>query len=155
MNPSLNFLPMTEAHLEDVLSIENQSFVSPWSQVGFEKALDQGLNYVFENVNGQLVGYACVLKLFGEVELLKICIAPAFRGQGLGEVAMRLLISFLSELAGIERVLLEVRVSNASARGLYQKMGFKNVGLRKGYYAAEGRGDNAREDAVLMSRNLP
>ncbi|MBL0211505.1 MAG: GNAT family N-acetyltransferase [Holophagaceae bacterium] len=69
----------------------------------------------------------------GEAELLRIAVAPGRRGQGLGRT---LLLACEAELnrMGIATLLLEVRVSNAPARGLYESAGWRQDGLRKAYY---------------------
>ncbi|MDX8408249.1 MAG: hypothetical protein R8L58_07680 [Mariprofundaceae bacterium] len=54
--------------------------------------------------------------------------------------------------AGMLKVLLEVRASNQAARSLYAGLGFRENGLRKGYYSADSHG--LREDAVLMTLPL-
>jgi ribosomal protein S18 acetylase RimI-like enzyme len=55
-----------------------------------------------------------------------------------------------SRQAGMEAVFLEVRPSNLHAIALYQSVGFVTVGLRKGYYQAEG----GREDALVLKLEL-
>ena len=48
----------------------------------------------------------------------------------------------------MERIFLEVRVSNTPAIALYEKMRFENLGIRKNFY------DHPREDAYIMSCEL-
>jgi len=81
-----------------------------------------------------------------EAELLRIAVDPAQRGLGL---ARTLLQGCETELAtaGIRDLHLEVRVSNAAARGLYAGAGWRESGLRKSYYR-DG------EDAVLYAKRL-
>jgi ribosomal-protein-alanine N-acetyltransferase len=71
-----------------------------------------------------------------EIEILNIAVAPAFRRRGIAK-------ALLDGLPKAE-VFLEVRESNAAARGLYQAVGFREVGLRRGYY------QNPSEGAVVM-----
>ncbi|MNR67441.1 ribosomal-protein-alanine N-acetyltransferase [compost metagenome] len=54
-----------------------------------------------------------------------------------------------SAFLGAIRITLEVRASNYVAQNLYEKLGFRSVGVRRGYYT-----DN-REDAVVMWADLP
>ena len=87
-----------------------------------------------------------VLRLAHEAELLRIAVDPARRGEGL---AKALLGAAEAELAvlGIQELHLEVRVSNAAARRLYEAGGWRETPLRKGYYR-DG------EDAALYAKRL-
>ena len=87
-----------------------------------------------------------VLRLAREAELLRVAVDPARRGEGL---AKALLAAAEAELAplGIRDLHLEVRVSNAAARALYEACGWRASGLRKGYYR-DG------EDAALYAKRL-
>jgi ribosomal protein S18 acetylase RimI-like enzyme len=82
----------------------------------------------------------------GEAELLRIAVDPAHRGQGLGRTLLEACQREL-EAEGLERLYLEVRVSNAAAIRLYGACGWKRCGLRSGYYS-DG------EDAVLYRREF-
>lgn len=81
-----------------------------------------------------------------EAELLRIAVDPARRGQGLARTLLRACEAELAVL-GIRDLHLEVRVSNAAARSLYAGAGWRESGLRKGYYR-DG------EDAVLYAKRL-
>ena len=52
---------------------------------------------------------------------------------------------------GAQWLWLEVRVSNARAKAVYERYGFRHVGTRRNYYPADG---SAREDAIVMSLAL-
>ena len=125
--------------------------LSPWL-----RALDEG---TFGEAWGELEPHEAVWMIEGaafarwslvdaakEAELLRIAVDPARRGQGL---ARTLLTACEAELAtaGIRDLHLEVRVSNAAARSLYAGAGWRESGLRKGYYR-DG------EDAVLYAKPL-
>ena len=90
------------------------------------------------------VGYVSTWIVWEEAHITAIAVREAYRGRGMGE----LLLAGAIEIAMQEKsrvVTLEVRVSNLSAIALYNKYGFKKVGLRKAYYS-----DN-REDADIMT----
>ena len=97
-------------------------------------------------VEGAAFARWSVLRLAGEAELLRIAVDPARRGEGL---ARALLAAAEAELAalGIQDLHLEVRVSNAAARGLYEACGWAPAGLRKAYYR-DG------EDAAIYRKRL-
>ena len=83
----------------------------------------------------------------GEAQVYNIAIAPEFRREGIGEALLRHMIA-KAEDDGCVLVTLEVRGGNEAAMALYKKLGFREVGRRKGYYAKGG------EDAVLMDLDL-
>ncbi len=99
----------------------------------------------------QWVGFAVLLPLPDEVELLEIVIAIPQQRQGWG----RYLLSQCEAWAiqqGKERMLLEVRVSNQPARGLYQSLGYQEIGRRRGYYPLP---EGGREDGLVLEKILP
>lgn len=154
MNDAFSFFrPMTEADLDWVMATELLAYDFPWSRSGFEKALDDGLSYVFCNSQQRLLGYAFFLTVLDEVHLLNFCVHPRFHRQGIGRCALASLMQHFT-LTDYTRMLLEVRESNP-AIALYQALGFQCDGVRRDYYRAQAfeNGDwvEAREDAILMS----
>jgi len=140
---------MTEADLDAVLRIEREVHAHPWTQGNFGDALrSKYLCKVYEAEKGML-GYAVLMLAVDEAELLDIAIDSRHQRHGLG----RKLLDGMLELArrrDMHRVVLEVRISNTAAIGLYRKAGFADIGLRRDYYPAL----NGREDAILMGREL-
>ena len=128
--------------------IERVSFVSQWSAEEITRDIvsnDRAYVAVAE-INGEAVGYADMWIVAGEAQLFNIVVDPAYRGK---EIAFRLLAHMLKVAAVTCNVItLEVRRSNVPAISLYLKSGFRQVGIRKGYYTDNG------EDAVLMDRGL-
>lgn len=105
-----------------------------------------------------LLGYAIVARLPFDAELQAIGVLPEHRGSGVGFALMKAVLMSAQGWSS-ERLLLEVRVGNLSAIGLYQRSGFSEDGRRKGYYSsAQGcpaaQSAAGREDALLMSRVL-
>lgn len=95
---------------------------------------------------GRLVGYAGVMVNGSEADVQTLAVAPSARGVGLGG---RLLDRLLEQAGehGVRTVLLEVRAGNEAAVGLYRRLGFEQVAVRRGYY-----GPGA--DALIMRRVL-
>jgi len=91
-----------------------------------------------------IVGFAGFWIMADEAHITSIASRKAYRRQGIGEL---LLLSIIDQAAKLKAriVTLEVRASNIVAQSLYYKYGFKQVGLRRGYYM-----DN-KEDAIIMS----
>jgi len=79
-----------------------------------------------------------------EGHIITFAVHPEWRRQHIGE---RLLLAFLDLAAdrGAHEATLEVRLSNLPARRLYEKFGFRPVGLRPRYYSDNG------EDALIMT----
>jgi ribosomal-protein-alanine N-acetyltransferase len=140
---------MGEVDLPDVLSIERASYEFPWTEAIFLDCLRVGYHCLVYDGHRSLQGYGIMSMGAGECHLLNICIHPDHRAQGLGSN----LINHLLEVARqtFARVaLLEVRVSNTIAYELYCRMGFNEIGTRRGYYPAR----RGREDALLLAREL-
>ena len=147
---------MDETDLPKVHAIEEKAYDFPWSLQGFEKSLDQGLNYLLCSQSESILGYCCILPVLDEAHILNFCISPDFQRQGVANEAFTKILSVLQE-SGFSVALLEVRESNRAARCLYEKFGFNEDGVRKGYYRAQvwdealNRVIDTKEDAVLMS----
>lgn len=136
---------MSTADLDEVMEIEEASFTSPWSLASFMHELLQNPRalYLVATSGGRVVGYAGLWLIIDEGHITNIAVHPDYRRTG---VAQRL-IATLAEIGcsqGIKRFTLEVRVSNTPAQTLYNRIGFKPAGIRKGYYL-----DN-HEDALIM-----
>ena len=142
--------PMSLADVDAVLAIEQQVAVVPWTRGHFTDSLKAGYSaWVSRNENG-ISGFALWMLSVDEAHLLNIGALAVHHGQGLG---FRLLQQVLSgaSAAGAKSVFLEVRPGNAAAIRLYHRVGFKQVGRRKGYYPTQGAG---REDALVFSLEM-
>lgn len=140
---------MLESDIDDVLRIEQQVHAHPWTRGNFSDALASGYICKVAELDGQMMGYAVLMQGVDDAELLDIGIAAQYQRRGFGRVLMEVMLVLAREL-GRQRVVLEVRASNAAAIALYRALGFGEIGLRRDYYAAE----NGREDALLMERKL-
>ena len=139
--------PMNETDLDAVLTIEQDSFSTPWRREHFEHEIAAPHSFPFvAECNGVVVGYVCLMSLFEEAQILDIAVAPEQRGRGIARMLMDHAISVAREKKA-EVLALEVRSSNIAAITLYELCGFVRTGLRQKYY--EGR-----DDAVLMEKNL-
>lgn len=151
LQPRLTRRPMTVHDLDAVVAVEAQSYSHPWSRGNFTDSLAAGhLAEVLQDGEGALVGYFIAMKGVDELHLLNITVAPDWQGRGHGQALMAALQQHAQHL-GLASVWLEVRQSNQRARALYRRLGFEEVGLRRAYYPAAVR----REDAVVMSLALP
>ncbi|MGO8754738.1 MAG: ribosomal protein S18-alanine N-acetyltransferase [Gallionellaceae bacterium] len=140
---------MNIADVNDVLRIEQQVHDYPWTRGNFTDALDSGyLCKVFEQ-GGAMLGFVIMMIAPDEMQLLDLGIAAAYQRRGLGRRLLAEAMKIAREM-DMRRILLEVRPSNVAAQGLYFDAGFREIGLRRGYYPAA----NGREDAIVMEREL-
>ena len=132
--------------LEDVCAIEKENFPEdPWSMEGFAAhALREDTVYLVAESDGEIIGYAGALNVTPEADITKVSTKTDRRRQGVGFALLCELLLKEAE-AGIEKIYLEVRESNAPALRLYKKTGFKVTGLRKNYYTLP------QENAVTMT----
>ena len=141
---------MTGERLDDVLAIEALTHHVPWTRGNFEDSLKSGHMAILMQDDETLLGYAVLMPLPDESELLNITIAPSQQRRGLGRQLLEHVCKD-ARSAGAQRMHLEVRASNLPARTLYEHNGFVEIGLRKNYYALDG---GQRENAILMAREL-
>lgn len=139
--------PMTLADLDEVLVIERVSYPNPWSKETFLREMEtpQALLFV-DHRQGGVAGYLCGWYLYGEFHLQNISVAPSFRRQGIARQMLEALRSLRRE-EPLERIFLEVRVSNEAAIALYGSLGFQTTAHRKAQYP-DG------EDAYFMELPL-
>jgi ribosomal-protein-alanine N-acetyltransferase len=140
--------PMTLAALDGVVALEAAVYPFPWTRGNFVDSL--AASYIAWTLNGsggELIAYCMAMRGAGEMHLLNITVAPVARRRGHARRLLGALVA-LCHAQGDERIWLEVREANIDAQATYLRLGFTQVGMRKGYYPAP---DGAREDAVVMS----
>jgi len=142
---------MQASDLPAVLEIERRSFAQPWSRGFFEKELTTAfarLVVAVDEVGPRpvIVGYTCRWRVTDEVHVLNVAVHPEHRGRGLGRTLLEAILAE-SRAAGSRAVFLEVRAGNVVARRLYRHLGFRELGVRRGYY---GPG----QDAIVMELRL-
>ncbi|MDR7867532.1 MAG: ribosomal protein S18-alanine N-acetyltransferase [Sporomusaceae bacterium] len=144
----LNIRAMELADIDAVLTVEESSFVTPWSRTAFVAEIEDNdlACYLVAEAEGQVVGYAGMWVILDEAHVTNVALLPAFRGRGLGSRLMGALC-MIAKALGAARMTLEVRPSNNAARRLYSKLGFEARGVRPGYYT------DTKEDAVIMWRD--
>jgi ribosomal-protein-alanine N-acetyltransferase len=143
----LNYEPMREADLADVLTLEESVYPHPWSMSNFVDSLNSNYEaWVLRDQSGELLGYFLLMAIVDEAHLLNVAVAARMQGQGLGRVLLNQAVACARGL-GMESVLLEVRPSNERALQVYQRYGYAQIGRRKGYYPAH---EGQREDAIVM-----
>ena len=139
---------MESADVKAIAELEKVCFSDPWSENSIASELDNRLSYwLVAEEQGRVVGYVGSQSVLDGADMMNLAVAPEFRRRGIGEKLVNALVSYLQQ-RGILVLLLEVRVSNAPAIALYERLGFEQVGRRPRYY------HNPREDALIMRKEL-
>lgn len=146
----LRLEPMTDAWLDAVVAIEKAAYTHPWSRGNFTDSLVAGYHARVLLHGAELLGYYVLMKGLDETHLLNITVAPSHQGQGLARLMLDDL-TLWSMVQSAQWLWLEVRISNSRARHVYERYGFKEVGVRRNYYPLAAF---RREDAVVMSLPL-
>ena len=149
---------MREEDIPQLVQLEQEAFPDQGPGISFHRELHNRLasyivacraigNRVAEGESspeGEVLGYAGLWFVLDEAHLISIAVGEAHQRQGVGHQLLAAALDLAREKAAATMTL-EVRVSNTSAQALYEKFGFKRVGVRRGYYT-----DN-HEDAYLLT----
>ena len=143
--------PIKNTDFQQITQIEFESFSDPYPLYLFEYFADNASALFLVAEEGEsLLGY-----IIGEIEqhrghpvghLLSLAVRLEKRRQGIGLQLIRVLIEILKK-KGCKNLVLEVRVSNYSAKSFYQKQGFRTIRRSSKYY-------DDGEDALIMELNL-
>ena len=138
---------MNENDAVEVAKISILSFSSPWSTESYIQEIKNPVAlYLVAVINNNIVGFIGTWNVLDESHITNVAVHPDFRKQKIGSLLLENLINTCEKQHNTSSFDLEVRANNIPAQKLYSKFGFKNNGIRKGYYT-----DN-KEDAILMCR---
>ena len=134
--------------IDAIADLEKICFSTPWSRksIAHELTENRVAIYIVAEIDGRVVGYGGMWHIIDEAHITNVAVMPEFRRKRVASAIITIMIE-VSVRKGIHRFTLEVRSSNEAARTLYSSFGFKEAGLRKGYYEDNG------EDAVIMWRD--
>lgn len=142
----IRYEQMNASHIGQVAQLEKLCFSDPWSENSVASELDNELSFWLVALDGDTVaGYIGSQSVLGESDMMNVAVHPAYRRQGIAEALVTQLVQALKEM-GNHCLTLEVRASNAPAIGLYEKLGFTEVGRRPNYYR------NPKEDALILRK---
>ena len=172
---SISVRAMTLADVDQVMEIEREAFPTQWPPTSFRRELQNRLAHYFVARDDKVkvdrpsspqarrgwfqrllrsqppreeaplvVAVGGIWMLYDEAHITTVAVREAYRRQGIGELLMIKAIERAQEL-GAGMMTLEVRVSNLAAQALYEKCGFRQLGVRRGYYS-----DN-HEDGIIMT----
>jgi len=143
---SIDFRKLKLRDLSEIEEIERSSYPTPWSRSMFAGELAKPSSVclgAIESEANRLIGYLIISRYVDAWHVMNIAIEPEYQRRGIATMLMEELFELTSP-DGRRGYTLEVRVSNEAAIGLYEGLGFKARGVRRGYYT-----DN-REDALIM-----
>lgn len=142
----MEVIRMNASHVDAIAELEKRCFSDPWSVNSITSELNNPLSLWLVAMDGETVaGYVGSQSVLGWADMMNIAVAPEYRRQGVGE---KLILELIRQLQAekVTCLTLEVRASNEPAIGLYEKLGFVQVGLRPNYY------HNPKEDALILRK---
>ena len=144
----MTFREMLVEDLDQVMDIEEALFSVPWTREGFLTYLmkKDTMFFVVEEKD-QILGYCSMMTGRDEGDILTVAVKKDRQKEGIVQFLVDSVLS-IAGMQGIKLVHLEVREGNGIARRLYERLGFKEDGLRKNYY------ENPVENAVLMTKAM-
>lgn len=140
----IHIRPMKKEDVEIISHLEEETFSMPWSRDAFlEMITKENAEYYVAEKNAQVIGGCGVLMAAGEGNITNVVIDKKERNKGIGTKMLQYLIED-GYKKGLQAFTLEVRVSNAAAIHVYEKLGFLSEGIRPNFY------EKPAEDAMIM-----
>lgn len=139
-------VPMDRSHIDQIAQLEQTCFSAPWTAAMLTDALfdTQASFIVAEDEEGNVLGYAGLHVIVDEGYIDNVAVEPDARRHGVASALLDVFCRFGE--VNLAFLTLEVRASNQAALALYEKFGFTQAGVRKGYY------EKPKEDAIIMTR---
>lgn len=135
---------LTSKYIDNVAWLEKESFSEPWSRESLASELENiNANFFVATFRETVLGYIGSHIYSGECYISNIAVFKEFQNQKIGSLLLKYLIDFMKN--NCDFISLEVRKSNLSAINLYEKFGFKKVGIRKNFYKKPS------EDALIYT----
>ena len=144
----MEIIQMDLSHAQQVAQLEQACFSDPWSLQAVTGEITNPLSLWLVAVEeNRVIGYIGSQSVLGEADMMNLAVSQDARGKGIGA---KLVLALMERLRqnGVYHLTLEVRVSNAPAISLYQKLGFQSIGRRPNYYY------HPKEDALIMGQEL-
>lgn len=153
MSALLNNIPryrrMTERDLDTIMAIENSVYPYPWTRGNFKDSLRESYHCWVVEVADEIIGYSVLTVAADEAHLLNLSIASHWQRLGRGRELLQFVLKLARDFSA-RQMFLEVRPTNTPGIALYIAAGFREIGIRRGYYPAR----HGREDAVVMQLKL-
>lgn len=136
---------------EKLIHIQGQSGLNPWKKEAWETFLKQQTSFLILDDPAHPKGYLIAQNLFPEIDIIEIAVLPDHQNKGIGTKLLEEILLYATKQS-YESIFLEVSEHNVSARHLYQKMGFVQVGTRAKYYTTK---ENRAADALVLAWTNP
>ena len=133
-----------KTYAEEIANIEKHCFSTPWTKEQIISSNDSTV-FFLAKIEEKCVGYGGMYTVLSEGYVTNIGVLPEYRKKGIGQRLLDKLLDYSKENK-LSFLSLEVRVSNSAAIFLYEKNGFRKIGVRKNFYS------NPKEDALIMTR---
>ena len=145
---NLKIVNLNREHISDLVKIESEAFSCPWTESGFiEEIYNENARFRVAEINDVVAGYMGMYSIYDQGYIANIAVLKRFRNNGIAKKLMEDSFEYGNK-ANLEFISLEVRKSNEIAITFYKKMGFLEVGTRKGFYVSPN------EDAIIMTKFL-
>lgn len=145
---SYTLCELQESDLDAMVAVEHSASAFPWSSQNFRDSLLSSHICVGVKSDGALVAQAVFSIAADEAELLILAVDPKLQGRKIATALLERMEEDLRNYAS--SIFLEVRASNAPAIGLYESLGYNQVGDRRNYYPAK----IGREDALIFAKQI-
>ena len=144
MLKDIDIQEMTSEDLENIKDILISDFDDFWNYNILKEELEcLNSKYIIAKTNdGEIIGFAGIKIILDNADKMNIVVKKSWSNQGVGNLLLNNLISLCKEL-NLVSLSLEVNEDNLPAIHLYEKFGFKQVGVRKNYYCGK--------DGIMMS----
>lgn len=148
----MNLVWATPAEAAELAQAHAGGFDAPWAEDAFEDLLDGDGVFAFlaRDDDGAPAGMVLGRVAASEMEILTLAVAGSARRRGVAKALMTAALGAARQ-AGAQDAFLEVAVDNAAAVALYESLGYRRAGLRRGYY---DRGPQGLADALVMRLDL-
>src|SRR6202011_5692092 len=147
---------MTLDDIPAVQAIEQDIFLSPWPRNAYRRELQQNqlATYIVLREDEDIIGYAGLWKMHDEAHVTTVGVRRRDQGKGYG---MAMMLALIQRAYAMEScwMTLELRASNHGAMALYEKLGFKVIGRRRGYSTDDGEDPGVMWSDSLLAPSFP
>lgn len=139
---------MTVSDLELIKDSLISDFDDFWNYNVFKsELLNPSSEYIVAKLNDNVAGFGGIWKSVDDIHITNIVVRKNLRNQNIGSIILSNLIEIAKKSKDKNSLTLEVNANNIPAKKLYEKFGFKKIGIRKKYY-------NNTDDAIIMTKEL-
>lgn len=144
---SISIAPLTKADIHNLCALEAACFCDSWSKQNIEAIFNmQGVHTFGAYINHIVVGYI-IIQNIDICEIFRIGVSPAFQNKYIGQKLLYYVLDIFKQ-----NTILEVDCQNKKALGLYKKIGFNIIHIRKNYYTHKKENKYYKSDAYVMQK---